>query len=356
MKYIEWGEEEGFDQGPTCRNRAPWFNLGRIRHSDILFTKAQRYRHIAPLNENGVIANCNLYDLACAKEVDSIVLAGILNSTIVALFKHQYGRMMGGDPLLKTEVVDVKAMLVPDPRGASEAAKARLVAAFETMKTREVGHLVEVDGRGDEWSGELAQADRQELDDATLELLGVGVAAEREQLRAALYGEIQHLYREIRRAEREMQGHRSQNARRGAPTAQALAQEIWESLSAPPAWKRPQKFLSADEPTDIYQIEPGKARVKSATLIEGAGVQIGATFHETGDLDLARYLEAHAHAQLWGEIAVPTNPVAARSALQKWRELVEANDKLFEDEARARTVDEKLAARIVSELRKKTRA
>ena len=356
LKYIEWGEEEGFDTRPTNASRALWYVLPALKRSEILWSQGHQYRHIVPLTASKAFANKRFYNVHLDSESEIPLFAAILNSTICVLSKLEFGTIVGREGALDTTIFDTKMMLVPDPRGASEAAKARLVAAFETMKTREIGALVEVDGRGEEWSGELAQSDRQELDGATLELLGVADAGERAHLRAALYGEIQHLYREIRRAEREMQGHRSNSARRGAPTAQALAQEIWESLAAPPAWKRPQEFLDADEPTDIFEIEPGKASVKSANLINGAGVQIGQTFHETGDETLARYLEAHAKAQLWGEIAVPTDAATAQAALDKWRELVEINDQLFAAEASARTVDEKLQARIVSELWKKTRA
>ena len=356
LKYIEWGEEQNFDKGSTCAARGLWYSLTSPRRGDFFMPMAQQYRHIVPFNEKELICNHNLFDAFTYQGVESQLLAALLNSSVVALSKHQYGRLAGREGNLKTEVVDTKMMLVPDPRGASEAAKARLVAAFEQMKTREIGALVKVDEKGPEPSGELAQADRQELDDATLELLGVSDAEERAALRAALYSEIQTLYREIRRAEVEMQGHRNQSNRRDAPTAQSLADEIWESLDAPPAWQRPQAFLDADEPTELYSIEPGKARVKAANLIEGAGVQIGPTFHQTGDLTRASYLEAHAHAQLWGEIEVPTDADSAQTALDQWRAMVAANDKLFAAQASARTVDEKLAARIVSELWKKTRA
>lgn len=355
LKYIEWGEEQGFHLGPTCKNREPWFNLGRIRDSDILFTKAQRYRHTAPLNSDGVTANCNLYDVACNDNVQPSALAAILNSTIIGLFKHQYGRMMGGDPLLKTEVSDVKAMLVPDPRAATETAKERLVAAFEDMKTRPIHHLVNVDGHGLEPSGELAHGDRQELDDATLELLGVEDPAIRLALRTALYEEITTLYREIRRAEVSMQGHRNKALRRGAPTALTLAGEIWDSLEPKPTWKTPATFLDADEPTELFSISPGKTKILSSSLFEGVRVQIGDATHQVGDEARAAYLAAHARAQIWGEVEVPTNPQSATLALSSWTNWFAGVETQFENEARARTVDEKLAARIVSELWKRCR-
>ena len=179
LKYIEWGESKDFDKGSTCAARALWYSLTNSRRGGFFMPMAQQYRHIVPINEKNLICNHNLFDAFPFEGVDSELMAAILNSTIVALSKHQFGRYAGREGNLKTEVVDTKMMLVPDPRGASEAAKARLIAAFEEMKTREVGHLVEVDGTGDEPSGELARLDRQALDDATLELLGLTDAAAR---------------------------------------------------------------------------------------------------------------------------------------------------------------------------------
>ena len=147
-----------------------------------------------------------------------------------------------------------------------------------------------------------------------------------------MYSEIQTLYRDIRRAEREMQGHRNQNNRRAAPTAQMLAEEIWAALDAPPQWQRPQELLPPDEATQTFQIEPGKAKLVSGLF---PGVQIGPTFHETGDLARARYLEAHAKGQLWGAIEVPLHPGAAQSALDQWNAMVAQTQTEFEQLARA---------------------
>ena len=43
----------------------------------------------------------------------------MLNSTLVGLFKTFYGRFAGTEGNLKTEVVDVNLLEVPDPRGVS---------------------------------------------------------------------------------------------------------------------------------------------------------------------------------------------------------------------------------------------
>ncbi len=61
---------------------------------------------------------------------DIDALAGVLNSTWVVLSKFQYGRPVGVEGNLKTEVVDVKMMIVPDPEKASTGLNSKVAEAF----------------------------------------------------------------------------------------------------------------------------------------------------------------------------------------------------------------------------------
>lgn len=243
--------------------------------------------------------------MSVGRNVAAQVLAAILDSTIVALVKHQFGRTMGGDPSLKTEVVDTKMMLVPDPRAASDNVQHRLLNAFEEMKQHTIGHLVAVDETSPELSDELAKAERQDLDDAVLELIGITNPSQRLVVRNALYEQMTRLYRDIRRAEQKMQEHRKKTVRKSRPTAKTLAHEIWASFDVPPLWTTPADFLDADEPRELFSLPSGKIKVLPATLFEGAGIRIGNVFLETGDVARAHYLKAYASEQLWGEIEVP---------------------------------------------------
>ena len=59
------------------------------------------------------------------------------------LVEDFYGRFAGTEGNLKTEVVDVDLMEVPDPRGVSADLAKRLANALERMGKRDVGRLVE---------------------------------------------------------------------------------------------------------------------------------------------------------------------------------------------------------------------
>ena len=105
-----------------------------------------------------------LYDVWAADDVDPNLLWATLNSTVVALSKHQFGRAAGIEGNLDTHVIDVNAMLVPDVRKASPEAASRAVAACQEMSSRAAQSYLH---------DEFHLQDRRSLDDVTLEILGI---------------------------------------------------------------------------------------------------------------------------------------------------------------------------------------
>jgi len=121
LKYIEWGESHGWQKGATCAGRVTdsrgWYDVTGHKRGTMFWPKSQQYKHCVPFNDHNLQANCNLYDITPIQTVDAEALAGILNSIFAVLSKFQYGRPVGNEGNLKTEVVDVTMMPVPDPRG-----------------------------------------------------------------------------------------------------------------------------------------------------------------------------------------------------------------------------------------------
>ena len=150
-RYLRYGMTATFKgrpvpERPTCATRRPWYDLTRlVRPGFAFWPKAQQYRHIIPANPDRMICNCNLYDLDSdtLNAAEQIALVASLNSTIVGFFKTFYGRFAGTEGNLKTEVVDVNLMEVPDPRGVSATLSKRLEVALDSLARRESGRLVE---------------------------------------------------------------------------------------------------------------------------------------------------------------------------------------------------------------------
>ncbi len=354
LSYIKYGEREGFNQRPTCASRNIWYSIDTHHRGDFFWTKAQRYRHIVPINEDNLIANCNLYDISTNQSDSSQVLGAILNSTVMVLFKHQFGRTMGGDPLLKTEVTDVKMMLVPDTRLAFPEVEKKLISALQSMYQRKIGHLVEVDStEQDRWTGELAFEDRQELDDAVLELIGIDDPGERLELRDELYREITKLYRQIRSAEKIMQRYRSQTARRGRQTPQSIATDIWDELEIKPVLFTPLDFVPADAEKRGVYIRDAKAELIHEPLLGTFGVKVSKQTEYFDTLEEAEFLKAVADVPMHGNVDVPISPDICRLAINKYTEQRAGIEEMLLSQAVTFTNDETMQQRVVRELWKK---
>jgi hypothetical protein len=107
-KYLRFGESQTFSSGKskavpvpkrsTCAARTPWYDLTKlVKPGFALWPMAQQYRHIIAQNPDKLICNHNLFDLSSENlsEYEKLTLIGILNSTLVALFKTFYGRFAG---------------------------------------------------------------------------------------------------------------------------------------------------------------------------------------------------------------------------------------------------------------------
>ncbi len=352
LDYVRWGEREGFDQRPTCTSRERWYELSIDRRGDMFWPMAQQYRHIIALNSQNLICNHNLFDVF-ANGFDTEVLCAILNSTFVALSKHQFGRFMGREGNLKTETIDVKMMLVPDARHADKAIVRRLRSALASMRKREALPLVDVDGTGDEWSGELATADRQELDDVVLELMGIRDRKEREALRAELYAEMTKLYREIRATEKKMQKFRAESARRGRPSAQSIADEIWEMFSPKPVAQSLPDFVPVKVKTETITLPSGMPKAIFGDMFNPNSLQFGRQFIALGSPERVRYALQLVESSISGQVPIPIDPAVCAKAIEQYlRQQADLSEK-FMAAAATYTADEQMRSRIVKELWKK---
>jgi len=353
LNYIRWGENERFHLRPTCANRERWYDLTGGKRGVMFWSKTQQYRHVVPLNNQQLICNCNLYDVIPEDDVNETLLCAVLNSTPVALSKQFFGRFAGREGALKTEIVDVNMMLAPDPRRVDKATAKRLRDAVASMRKRESLPLVDVDSEGDEWTGELAMPDRQELDDAVLELLGFTSRHEREALCAELYAEMTRLYREIRATEKKMQKLRAAAARQGRPSPASIADEVWESFAPKPAAKALADFVPANAKRETIHLLMGKPKATGADMFNPHSLQFGGQFVPLGSPERVEYAQRLAESGVSGQVAIPIDADVCTRAVRAYDEHVAALNEQFEIAVAAFTADEKMQERIVRELWRK---
>jgi hypothetical protein len=248
LRYIEWGESKGWHKGSTCAARASatreWYDLTGHRRGAAFWPMAQQYKHSVPSNDHDLIANHNLFDVT-PWQVPADTLTGILNSSWVVLAKFLFGRPVGNEGNLKTEVIDVKMMLVPDPRNAPPKALDRVAKAFLALKQRDAlqflperrmrrmaygkaGKDSQLAALSDQC--ELDQPDRRALDEAVLELLGVTDRKERAALISRLYGYLREFFEQVRAKEEKAIANKHRAKRRSATSPAELAAQVLAEL------------------------------------------------------------------------------------------------------------------------------
>ena len=305
------------------------------------------------LNTDRLPANCNLYDVWSRSKPAAKVLWAVLNSTPVALSKHQFGRSAGVEGNLKTEVVDVNMMLVPDIRQASPEAADRAVAACERIGRRLTSRYLYEEFRLD---------DRRELDDAVLEMLGVEDPGDRADLRDRLYKAMSEMYEAIRDREVIAQRDRRSASRRATRTALDIADEIWfENQSDLNLLQFPEDFVAREDDEDIFDLPDGRVEVGTAMMEVGGLLRVGTIqvggrdgeVLEVGSVSRARFLKALSLCHRSGQVRVPDDETCdhAVSGFDQYRQ--ELGGRCTEL-AKHRTRDQRLRNAIVNALMRKS--
>jgi hypothetical protein len=116
LKYIEWGEEQGFHERPTCASRQRWYDLEKREYGSGFWMMTIRDRFISWLSPGHIYVDARLYDIYVKKEQLIEFLIAYLNSTlnalIVELSSRSYG---GGGGPIDVKVYEVMQLLVPNP-------------------------------------------------------------------------------------------------------------------------------------------------------------------------------------------------------------------------------------------------
>ena len=276
LGYVKWGEKQKYHTGATCAARVTddrtWYDLTGHRRGQLFWPKAQQYKHAIPVNDHNLQCNCNLYDVHIPSKTNIQVTAGILNSSITVLSKYQYGRPVGVEGNLKTEVVDVNMMLVPNPTAGSAEVRKRIAKAFRTLKKRDAhqflserrmremayrdkGKIEELETLSDE--AELDMPDRMELDDAVLELLGIRSKKRRIEIREEIYAYLRRYFEFVRRKEEQAIVNKKASKRKAVAKPANIAEQVLEEIAEKHGHllhRYDPDFLNKSLPFDTYEL------------------------------------------------------------------------------------------------------
>jgi methylase of polypeptide subunit release factors len=149
--YIAWGEAQGYHLRRTCAARRPWYALPRQEPAALLLAKGIWLRHFAPVLDDDVRVDQQLYRLRLADGVPVLAAAALLNCAWTALQLELCGRVNFGEGVLWLAAYEVEDLHLPDPRYLTDGQLSDLVSAFEPLLDRPLGTMPE-ESATDTWA------------------------------------------------------------------------------------------------------------------------------------------------------------------------------------------------------------
>lgn len=374
-KYIAWGEKQKFNLGSTCAARESkggrrWYDLMSAKKAPLFWAKSHQYRHCAPFNPDLHLANCNLYTVESPTPRDAELAFAILNSSVAVLAKYIFGRPVGVEAALKTEIVDIDMMPVPDWSKATGALGKRILDAAAKLRKRQVRGLLSdrrlreksLIARGKKGAlqdfadtTELDEKDRHELDDAVLELLGIENRQERKTLRERLYAHLKAYFEKERRKEEEAQVNKKRTKSKQRQTPDALAQAVFDFVAENnPLLLRGYEDLADKVGFKRYEgrFAPWPDKIELVDDLLHFGVKYKS--RKTGKIEFER-ATSRQQAELLMEVSIggeggdtyffPADPVLCSQLLTDMRQIRAERERLIRENLEDRTGDPDMVER-----------
>jgi type I restriction-modification system DNA methylase subunit len=116
LKYIEWGEHQGFHKRPTCASRQIWYDLGKWNFASLFWTEFFFNVHKTFYSLGNVFESDKHYGILPKVESHKAFLCLYLNCSLMPLFRLISGFQALGEGVLKMPVYEVANLPVINPR------------------------------------------------------------------------------------------------------------------------------------------------------------------------------------------------------------------------------------------------
>ena len=379
LKYILWGEAQGFHKDPTCEARATlehdWYDLTRSRRPNVILPKIQQYRLISILNPLELHIGSSLMGLYDVPETLVNPLCAILNSTISIMSRLLYARVLGNEGNIQLDVYSANMMLVPNPNLCKNLGVFdRINKAFNKMKKRKAlqflserrlremsftksGRQGELDNLPSE--GELDMPDRRELDDAVLEMLGVESPQRCQELIDELYSYLREFFEFTRQKEEKAIINKGTAKRRGPARPGEIAAQIYKDITE----NHPQllrqydpDFLDRSKPFDTFEIPAeGTAELFTDMFVEHGvrfmkGTKRRIALVETTSQAQDELMVLVANSGVRGLVRLPHEGDECRRVLQEYEGFINQRENQVRQLIKERTADEGIQEEIYNAL------
>jgi methylase of polypeptide subunit release factors len=189
LRYIEWGESQGFHERQTMQNRQRWYDLGSRNPYKILFPKRMGEKFFVYFNSESAYCDQTLYEVDMKSERAQIIVLCFLNSTIGRLFFELGGyELTGSVTVAELSLWLAEKMLTINPSKVSDATYRKLSELFKKLRNELIDSIYSEVGanEAEKVSLEKVKPLRRELDGIFFEILGLNEQEQLEVYRAVI--------------------------------------------------------------------------------------------------------------------------------------------------------------------------
>jgi len=171
LKYIKWGEQQGFHKRPTCASRSRWYDLGIVDYP-LVWRSTFNTSFAVFLNRSRVAIDKVQYGIL-PKNEDEFIMCALLNTSLVPIFADVHGTLQLGQGALFTAVYEVEKLPIIDPSQLTDSLKKELRRRFiELCQNPTVSVFEEIGSREpSSVSLDKIKSARRTLDDVIFDIL-----------------------------------------------------------------------------------------------------------------------------------------------------------------------------------------
>ena len=323
LKYIENGENKGYHKRPTCSSRQPWYSLGKSwEYAPLIFPAKVGERMPIFLND-GIFEDKKLYGVIPKSKKDTMIIAGILNSTVSRLFiEFTCRQLTGSQAIADIDVVVVEELPVIDLTQIPTKLGQKIVSRFSKLsETKAESIFVEIGKSSEEVSLDKIKPDRRELDRIIMgEILGL---TDEEQLE--VYRAVVDLVKS--RIDKAKSVGKKRRTREGIDI-DALVKTVMSEIGDETLGKFYRENILTQRALSTRNLPKATGEIKIEQDLLGWRLRYGRKYIECHSEEEARYLKIFLEVGL-DEVKIPEDEEYLRGILPKIEDLKTRTDKII---------------------------
>jgi len=320
LKYIEWGEKQGFKKHYFKKNL--WYSRND-RKADLMIPRGIYQRFICFYNSDNLIASDRFTEIFLKNKKNNKILCAFFNSTVYFLMLELYCRTNLGEGALDIQPTDIRKIPIPDLEKLDKEVLKTLQSIFKQLSKSNIESIFSELGASspEEVSLDKVKPDRRELDKIVMgDILGL---TEEEQLE--VYRAVVDLVKS--RIEKAKSVRKKKKTKEGVDI-EALTEDILEKIGENTIGKfYKTKILSQKKLKNISLFKPGK-KIEIEKSIFGWRVKSGKKYIDCTSEEEAELIKIFIELG-FEEVKIPKNQTYIKQILPELKLIKENTEKIL---------------------------